>query len=140
MERLTEIAPRARKHGIAIVVEPINDRDVPGYLTPTPRDVAAVLARVGEPELRLLYDAYHVAMSGLDPVAEATAAGPLIGHVQFADCPGRGAPGTGTTDLHGLVAALDVVGYTGAIGLEYDPAGPTIPTLAFRREFSEPGA
>jgi hydroxypyruvate isomerase len=125
------IADRARDRGIAVVVEHINDLDAPGYLVPTPDEAAALIRRVGRPEVRLLYDAYHAARKGLDPVAAAVAAAPLIGHVQFADCPGRGAPGTGTSDLWSLVAALDRAGYTGAIGLEFDPAGPTSAALGF---------
>jgi hydroxypyruvate isomerase len=50
-----------------------------------------------------------------------------VGHVQFADHPGRGAPGTGTLDLWALVDRLAALGYDGAVGLEFLPAGPTPP-------------
>ena len=50
---------------------------------------------VGHDAVRVLYDAYHAARAGLDPVAEIDRVAGLIGHVQYADSPGRGAPGTG---------------------------------------------
>jgi hydroxypyruvate isomerase len=79
--------------------------------------------------VRLLYDAYHAARMGLDPCEDVARHADLIGHVQYADCPGRGAPGTGTVDLWRFVERLDAAGYAGAIGLEYDPRGDTAATL-----------
>jgi hydroxypyruvate isomerase len=105
---------------VTIVVEPLNELDVPGSLVPTPRDAVALLEEVGAPTVRLLYDAYHAARAGSDPLVEAPALVDWIGHVQYADAPGRGAPGTGTIDLARLVEALDGAGYAGAIGLEYE--------------------
>jgi hydroxypyruvate isomerase len=78
----------------------------------------------------VLLDAYHAARMGLDPVAEAAALGPLIGHAQFADHPGRGAPGTGELDLDAFVEALGLAGYRGHVGLEFVPSGPTAQALA----------
>jgi len=131
VELLRELAATASELGVTIVIEPINELDVPGYLVPTPAAAASLLERVGAPNVRILYDAYHVARSGLDPVAELAGVGDLVGHVQFADCPGRGAPGTGRIDLEAFVGALDALGYDGEIGLEFDPAGPTAAALAF---------
>ncbi len=110
--------------GRTIVVEPINARDVPGYLLPTPSDVAALMDRVAHPAVRMLFDAYHCARAGGDPVRDAVAHIDRIGHVQYADHPGRGAPGTGDVDLAALVAALESAGYDGAVGLEFTPDGP----------------
>jgi hydroxypyruvate isomerase len=130
---LARLAARAATAGVAIVLEPINTVDIPGYLAPTPAEVSALIERVGRPEVQLLFDAYHAARMGLDPVAEVRRFAALTGHVQFADCPGRGAPGTGDLDIRALADALADVGYAGAIGLEYDPAGPTEATLGFLR-------
>ena len=81
--------------------------------------------------MRLLYDAYHAARSGSDPVREVVGLMPMIGHVQFADCPGRGAPGSGELDLDAFAAALDSAGYEGAVGLEFFADGPTRNHLGF---------
>ncbi len=114
-----------------IVIEPINAVDVPDYLLPTPAAVAAFLARVDHPSVRMLFDAYHCARGGGDPSRDVHIHADSISHVQYADCPGRGAPGTGQIDLGHLVEALNATGYDGAIGMEYAPSGATEPTLGF---------
>lgn len=127
---LRACVPVARAAGVRIAIESINDRDTPGYLVPTPADAAALIEQVGADDLCLLYDAYHAARMGLDPVVDVVQRLPLVGHVQYADCPGRGAPGTGELDLGTLLEALAAAGYAGAVGLELDAAGATLDALA----------
>ena len=130
---LREAATCAAARGLTIVVEPINTLDVPGYLVPTAAEARRLVEDVGSDRVRLLYDAYHAARSGADPVREAPRFIDVIEHVQYADCPGRGAPGTGTIDVHRFVDALLGVGYAGSIGLEYDARGDTAASLSFLR-------
>ena len=117
--------------GVAILVEPLNELDVPGSLVPTPAAAVELIKTVGSPSVRLLYDAYHAARSGADPCREVRELAPLIGHVQFADCPGRGAPGTGSLDVDAFVRELDAAGYDGAVGLEFFTEGRTVDALGF---------
>lgn len=133
-EVLREAGRLAAAAGRTVVIEPINAVDVPGYLFPTPDDVAALLDEVGHDAVRMLYDAYHAAKAGLDPVRDVTHHVDVIGHVQYADHPGRGAPGTGEIDLGLFVEALNNAGYSGAVGLEFAPGGPTAPVLNPLRE------
>jgi hydroxypyruvate isomerase len=128
---LAECAALAEPALITVLVEPINEVDVPGYLVATPAAAIELIDAVGSVSVRLLYDAYHVARSGLDPCQNVLPLVPAIDHVQYADSPGRGAPGTGTVDLRAFVRALEDAGYTGAIGLEFDPHGPTLEALGF---------
>jgi hydroxypyruvate isomerase len=116
--------------GRTLVVEPINDHDIPGYLLPRVTDVLALLDRVGHDRVRLQLDTYHVAVMGDDLPATVATAGVRLGHVQIADFPGRHEPGTGDLDVDALVAALAAVGYTGALALEYLPTGPSAASLA----------
>ena len=127
---LREAAERADAAGVAILLEPINALDVPGYVLPTAADAREVIEDVGSPFLRLLYDAYHAARSGADPVSEAPEYVDVIAHVQYADCPGRGAPGTGEVDLARLLEALRQAGYGGPVGLEYDPRGDSVASFS----------
>ncbi len=120
----------AAEQGAVIVIEPINAVDVPDYLTPTPDEVAALLDEVDHPNVRMLLDAYHVARGGGDPIDATRRHGPRIGHAQYADSPGRGAPGTGEISLRAFLTALDDAGYDGAVGLEFDPRGPTLPAVS----------
>jgi hydroxypyruvate isomerase len=133
-EVLREAGRLAAESGSIVVIEPINTFDVPGYLFPTPDDVSTLLDEVAHDSVRMLYDAYHAAKAGLDPVADVARHIDLIGHVQYADHPGRGAPGSGEIDLHAFVDALERAGYSAAIGLEFVPGGPTAPALAPLRE------
>ncbi len=127
---LREAAPRAAAQGVVLVVEALNALDVPEYLLPTAGDARRFLESIGSDSVRLLYDAYHAACSGSDPIVEAPELVDVIGHVQYADHPGRGAPGTGTIDLGRFADALRDAGYEGDIGLEFDPRGNTNAALA----------
>jgi len=70
----------------------------------------------------MLFDAFQVARMGLDPVEQLERHIGLVRHVQIADAPGRHAPGTGEIDYPAFFAALERLGYDGAVGLEYTPA------------------
>jgi hydroxypyruvate isomerase len=69
-------------------------------------------------------------MMGDDPAAILRACWPYIRHIQFADAPGRGEPGTGRVDLPGLFAQIDRLGYAGWVSAEYRPTRPTRETLS----------
>jgi hydroxypyruvate isomerase len=116
---LRDAASLAGAAGVTIVLEPINEVDIPGSLLPTARAAADAIEAIGSPSVRLLFDAYHSAASGADPLREVREVAAVLGHVQYADHPGRGAPGSGTIDLDALVATLGELGYEGAVGLEY---------------------
>lgn len=117
-------ADEAAGLGARIVVEHLNPLDVDGPLLSTPAEAAAFVEAVAHDGVRVLYDAFHAARAGLDPVAEIDRVAGLIGHAQYADSPGRGAPGTGGVDLWSVVDRLEVVGYDGPVGLEFVPGGP----------------
>jgi hydroxypyruvate isomerase len=125
-----ECAAIAERERLTLLVEPINELDVPGYLLPTAARAAAFVEQVGSGAVRLLYDAYHAARAGGHPSTEVAQLIGLVDHVHYADCPGRGAPGTGSLDLAELVASLEAAGYDGAVGLEFDPRGPTLQALS----------
>ena len=114
-----------------LVIEPIDALDVPTNLLPTTTEVARFLERAGHPSVRMLHDAYHAARAGGDPVKEVSAVIDLVAHVQYADCPGPGAPGTDDVDLWRLVDRLAADACDGAIGLEHDPGGGTAASLGF---------
>ena len=124
VEGLTEAAEAAGQAGISVMLEALNPVDVPAYLVLDSGTALDVIARTKQPNVKFQFDVYHARMAGEDPVAVIAAAGNAIGHVQFADIPGRHEPGTGTTDWAGVLAALDAAGYADWIGLEYVPTDP----------------
>jgi hydroxypyruvate isomerase len=137
---LRALAPQAAARGLQIVIEPINAIENPGYLAPTPKDAVELIEAVGSDALGVLLDVYHVARVGADPLVAVERCAGLIGHVQIADFPGRGQPGSGSLDLHSILEALDAVGYAGAVGLEYAPRGSSEASLAFLAEDWKPAA
>lgn len=122
----------ARIDGV-VLLEPVSES--PRYPLLTAADVIEVLDRVehesGVTNVEMLLDVYHLATNG-DDVAEAIAAYSFrVGHVQIADSPGRGEPGTGTLDVAGYLAALAAEGYHGYVALEYRPTVGTVDSLAW---------
>ncbi|WP_439887893.1 hydroxypyruvate isomerase family protein [Pseudomonas sp. MBLB4123] len=107
--------------GIGVLVEAINPLDMPGFLINTPQQLDELLGAVDHPNCLAQYDLYHMARQGIDPVAGIERLAGRIGHVQFADCPGRGAPGSGQLDFAPALAALRATGYRGWLGAEYRP-------------------
>ena len=132
-ENLAHAAQALRPLGVALLLEPINDRDTPGFLLPRQDDGARVIAAVGDPTLGLQCDLYHVAMAGDDPVAMLERHRAIVRHVQFADAPGRGEPGTGTVPLQAAFDALDRADYPGWVSAEYKPTRATRETLGWMR-------
>lgn len=116
-----------------VLLEAANGKDQPGFVVQTGAQALEVLDRVGAPNLFLQYDFYHAARMGEDIPAFLRANLARIGHIQFADCPGRGEPGSGTTDFDGLFALLEELGYAGWCGAEYRPTGDMRASLAWHR-------
>jgi len=124
-------AEAAGKVGASVLVEAINSVDIPGFPVDTSARAMAVIEQVGTPNVGFLADLYHLAKMGEDVAEVLTRYRDTIMHVQVADPPGRGAPGTGTLDFEPAFAALARDGYTGWVGLEYAPSDPADSTGSF---------
>lgn len=117
--------------GIKLVVEALNEYDMPRYLLPNPEEAATLVREINHPALLLLYDVYHAKRVGIDILGFISENQELIGHVQIADVPGRHQPGTGRIPFPTFFEALEGVNYEGYIGLEYKPEGPTDESFAW---------
>ncbi len=95
----------------------------PRYPLLTAADVLAIIDRVestsGQTNVKLLADFYHLAVNGDDVAAVIAAHAADFGHIQIADAPGRGEPGTGARPVAEWISASRALGYTGPVGLEY---------------------
>lgn len=131
VENLRLAADRAAPHGIEVMLEPINQQDMPGFVVSRSADALAVLDRAGRPNLKLQYDLYHMQIMEGDLIATLRRLRDRIGHVQFADVPGRHEPGTGEIHFANVFAALAALGYDGAVGAEYRPSGRTEDSLGW---------
>ena len=132
-ENLAMAARAADRIGGVVLLEPVSG--APKYPLRTAADVVRVIDRVdrqsGMRNVKFLCDLYHLDVNGDDVAAAIEAYADRVGHVQIADSPGRGEPGTGTLDISGHLAALAAKGYRGYVALEYKPTGGTRDSLAW---------
>jgi len=138
IDNLRKTAEAFQLLGIGVVVEAINPLDMPGFLINTPAQLDELLKAVAHPNLAAQYDLYHMARQGLDMQAGIALLAGRIGHVQFADYPGRGAPGTGELHFAPLLTALRDSGYQGWLAAEYRPGeAGTQASLGWLSEWQE---
>jgi hydroxypyruvate isomerase len=128
-ENVRYAADAAAEQNADVMIEAVNTFENGPYLLHTTRAAAEFIRSVGRDNVRLQYDAYH--MQRMEGNLTATIAEhlDLIGHIQIADSPGRGEPGTGEIDYGYVLRRIDELGYTGWIGLEYKPTRPTVESL-----------
>ena len=124
-------AAELKKAGVKLLVEPINDKDMPGFWLTRADQGIALIEAVGSDNLFLQYDLYHQQRMSGELLATFRRYKDRIAHMQLADNPGRNEPGTGEINYPFLFAKLDQEGYAGWIGCEYRPATQTTPGLAW---------
>lgn len=114
--------------GVQLVVEAVNRAEAPTALIGTTAEAVAEAA-ASNGQLKLLFDLYHSAAAGEDPLASYRAHAPHVAHIQFSDLPGRQPPGRGTLDFRALFEGLEAMGYAGTYGAEYMSFAATADTL-----------
>lgn len=126
----------ARPHGIGILIEPINTRDVPGYHLSTIDHAAEIIADLDLPELKMMFDCYHLQLMQGDLATLYTRHHAIIGHVQIAAVLDRGEPDSGDLDYAALLPLLAATGLPTPIGAEYKPrSGETVTGLGWLETF-----
>ncbi|OYU49658.1 MAG: hydroxypyruvate isomerase [Rhizobiales bacterium PAR1] len=112
-------------HGIDILLEPLNTRDMPGYLLDSYDYAAELITGLGIANVKLQFDIYHCQILHGDVTMRMRAMFPIIGHVQVASIPSRHEPMSEELNDAFLFAELDRLGYQGFIGGEYRPKAGT---------------
>jgi hydroxypyruvate isomerase len=125
LENLRYAAEALAREKVALVVEPLNRIETPGFLIGTSAEAFALIDETATPNLALQYDIYHAQRAEGNILATLRAQIGRIGHVQIADSPGRNEPGTGELAYERILPALDELGYAGWVGLEYKPLHAT---------------
>jgi hydroxypyruvate isomerase len=133
VSNLRYAAGELAREGVTLLVEPISTAAIPGFFLNRSAEAFALLDDVGN--LKVQYDLYHMRMMGDDLAATIVANLPRIGHMQFADAPGRHQPGTGAIDFPALFRLVDRLGYRGWMGAEYTPTGSTEESLAWAKDY-----
>ncbi len=135
VDNVRRAAEEFAKSGLTLNLEALNTQDVPGFLVSNTRDAMRLINEIGADNVMLQYDWYHMhimeggkngARAGTSTLADnMRLLLPMIGHIQFADVPGRHEPGTGELDFPALFAHVDAIGYPGWVSAEYKPSGKT---------------
>lgn len=112
-----------------ILIEPLNHYDAPGYFLQTTDQAKSIIADVGAGNLKLMFDCYHVQLMEGDVSNRLNALKPVIGHVQVASVPDRGAPDHGELSYDHIWQVLRDIGWDDPVGAEYKPGGDTAATL-----------
>lgn len=119
--------------GVTVLVEPINRRDMPGYLLETQAEAHAIVAEVDEPNLKVQMDLYHCQIVEGDVSTKIRRHLAGVGHIQIAGVPERNEPDVGELHYPYLFALLDELGYGGWVGCEYRPRSGTRDGLGWMR-------
>lgn len=118
-------------HGLDLVLEPINPRDMPGYFLNDVDRAAALIEELRLPNLKLQFDMYHCQIIHGDVTTRLRRYFSMIGHVQVASVPSRNEPDGEELNYPFLFAELDRLGYKGFVGCEYRPRGNTVDGLGW---------
>ncbi len=132
VDAIRDTAETVADFGGTVLVEPLARGLNGAYPLTTAAEVVDVITEVAAPagNVGLLYDVFHLGSNGADLVADAHRHADRIAHVQLADSPGRGEPGSGTLPIAAALAALPA-GYDGVIACEYKPTRATEQTLGW---------
>jgi len=125
LDNLRHAARALAPHGITLLIEPINTRDMPGYFLSTQAEAHAIREALAEPNLKVQMDFYHAQIMEGDLATTLRKHHPHVGHVQIAGVPDRHEPDEGEVDYRYLFRLLDELGYAGWVGCEYRPRGRT---------------
>lgn len=111
--------------GIKTAFEAINTQDMPNFIVHNGQQMLDIINQINHPMLYMQYDIYHMDMMNEDYIQFIIRNSNKITHIQFADVPGRGQPGTGLINFKQLFSCIQASNYTGWIGAEYNPVGAT---------------
>ena len=122
---------QAAEGGQIILIEPLNPYDAPGYFLNSTTQAADIITKIDAPNLKLMFDCYHVGRAEGDVLARLRALWPIIGHIQFAAVPDRGPPDHGDLDYRTIFAEVAAHAWAKPLGAEYRPAGKTDDSLGW---------
>ena len=90
---------------------------------------------VNKPNLKIMFDCYHIQVMQGNLLTRLKENLPRIGHIQFANCPGRNEPDSGEINFPWLFAEIDSIGWEGYLGAEYISKTSTEESLGWIRNY-----
>ena len=136
IDNLSYACEQAAQHDQQILIEPLNPYDAPGYFLDDVYLAERLIKQLGYPQLKLMFDCYHIQILHGDVTRQLQRLIDIIGHIQFASVPNRAEPYAGELNYHHIFSAIQALGYTGPIGAEYKPStGDTDASLEWKKPF-----
>ncbi len=132
VENVSYAAKLLAQHDIKLMIEPINTKvDMPGFFLSDSNRTMELIQAAACDNLYLQYDIYHMQIMEGNLLKSIERLLPRIGHIQFADNPGRHEPGTGEINLLEIFRQLDRLDYSGWVSAEYRPSTTTEASLTW---------
>ncbi|MEX9755158.1 2-oxo-tetronate isomerase [Providencia vermicola] len=122
------------EHGIRVLIEPINTRDMPGYFLTTQKQAEALLPEIARENVFIQLDLYHCQIMEGDLLKTIERLWGKFSHIQIASVPYRHEPDSGEVNYPWIFEQLDKMGYQGWLGCEYHPAGRTEDGLGWLKQ------
>lgn len=113
---------------LKVLIEPINEYDVPDYFLKTPDQAKSIINEIGSNKLKMMFDFYHVERQSGDAIARFLGIADYVGHVQIASVPDRASPDHGALNFEHVFECLEST-WNGFIGAEYRPRSATLDSL-----------
>lgn len=133
-ENIKYAARKFAKHDIILVIEPINQYDMPNYFLSDIDEAIQIMKEANEPNVKLQFDFYHIERIHGQALVNFEKCFDFIEHVQIADVPGRHEPNTGEMDYNKIFQRLEQLQYKGFIGLEYNPKFDSDSSFSWMKE------
>lgn len=121
-DSLSYACQRSSVFGINILIEPLNERDAPGYFLKTSSQALSIIQTLNHKNLKLMFDCYHIQIMEGDISKKIEALMPFIGHVQIAPVPERAEPDQGELNYQVILSKLKALDYSNPVGAEYRPS------------------
>ena len=123
VSRLRWATTEAARQGVEVLIEPINQRDIPGFFLNRQDHAHQVIADVGASNLKVQMDLYHCQIVEGDLAMKLRQYLPTgnVSHIQMAGVPDRHEPDGGELNYPYLFSVLEELGYTDWVGCEYRP-------------------
>ena len=134
-KNLSYASQKASNHGITILIEPLNLLDTPDYHLSDLDHALETQSAVNEPNLKIMFDCYHLQVMQGNLLLKLKEHLPKIGHIQFANAPGRTEPDLGEINFPWLFAEIDRIGWNEFLGAEYIPKNTTENSLNWLRNY-----
>jgi len=129
VDNLIHAGPLAERDGVLLTIEPLSPTFASDYFMTSSAQALDIVHTVNHPHVKFQFDTYHLQMTEGNLISTLRGNIDAIGHIQFADVPGRTEPGHGELNFPNIARAADEAGYSGYIGLEYVPISEGVATF-----------